>query len=169
MRYFAYGSNMLTERLCARVPSAKLLCRARLSGHELRWHKQGRDSSGKCDAFHTGRADAVVWGVLFSIRADEKSHLDAAESAGIGYREKRVVVESRGDLIEAFTYRAEPTHIDPALQPYKWYKAFVLAGASASALPGGYVAALEAQQAQVDPSDARANQAWRLLRFARRA
>lgn len=47
---FAYGSNMLTDRLRERVPSARPVAVARLAGHSLRWHKVSIDGSGKCDA-----------------------------------------------------------------------------------------------------------------------
>ena len=48
--YFAYGSNLHPERLRERVPSAESLGVARLEAHVLRFHKRGRDGSGKCDA-----------------------------------------------------------------------------------------------------------------------
>lgn len=51
--YFAYGSNMLTERLIARTPSARPVGTSLLPGHRLTFHKRGRDGSGKCDAFET--------------------------------------------------------------------------------------------------------------------
>ena len=49
MLYFAYGSNMLTERLKARVSSATPIGKANLSDHGLRFHKKSKDGSGKCD------------------------------------------------------------------------------------------------------------------------
>ena len=47
--YFAYGSNMSSVRLRARVNSAQPLGVARLPGHRLRWHMHSLDGSGKCD------------------------------------------------------------------------------------------------------------------------
>src|SRR5438128_1900656 len=49
MLYFAYGSNMLTQRLKARVPSASPKTVAVLFDHGLRFHKRSQDGSGKCD------------------------------------------------------------------------------------------------------------------------
>jgi gamma-glutamylcyclotransferase len=49
MLYFAYGSNMLTERLKARVPSTRPISPAILSDYDLRFHKRSTDKSGKCD------------------------------------------------------------------------------------------------------------------------
>ncbi len=95
VRYFAYGSNMLTARLRERVPSAAAIGIGRLVGHALRWDKRsGRDRSGKCDAEATGRQEDVVWGVLFELDPDEKLALDRAEGLGVGYLDKTVQVST---------------------------------------------------------------------------
>ena len=56
--YFAYGSNLLTCRLRQRTPSARVVDRAILRQHELRWHKAATDGSGKCDAVPVEKPDA---------------------------------------------------------------------------------------------------------------
>lgn len=91
MYYFAFGSNMLTSRLQARVPSATALGRAFLQEHRLAFHKQGIDGSAKCDAFRTGRPDDCLPGVLFQIDPDELFRLDRAE--GPGYERVLLAVE----------------------------------------------------------------------------
>lgn len=53
MKYFAYGSNMSLLRLWQRVPSAVRIGVFTLQGHQLRFHKLGKDGSGKCDAYQT--------------------------------------------------------------------------------------------------------------------
>ena len=67
MKYFAYGSNMLTERLTRRVPNARCLGVARVPGRRLAFHKQSVDKSGKCDLPKTGNNSDVAYGVLFDI------------------------------------------------------------------------------------------------------
>src|SRR4030081_95179 len=68
VRYFAYGSNMLTARLRERVPSAAAIGIGKLVAHALRWDKRSwQGGSGKCDAEATSRNDDVVWGVLFEL------------------------------------------------------------------------------------------------------
>ena len=144
-RYFAYGSNMSTARLRGRVPSARPLCRGRLLHHALRWHKLGRDGSGKCDVAYCGKSSTdVVWGVLFDIDWAEKRLLDTAEGLGIGYLEKNVTIASCDGDCAALTYQAKADMTAPSLRPHEWYKAHVLRGAREHGLPDHYVAALEA-------------------------
>ncbi|MGM0412630.1 MAG: gamma-glutamylcyclotransferase family protein, partial [Pseudomonadota bacterium] len=88
--YFAYGSNMLTARLRARVPSAHPVGRARLDNHALAWHMAGPDGSAKCDIVTT--PGTVVHGVLFRLDAGELPLLDAAEGLGHGYDRETVTV-----------------------------------------------------------------------------
>jgi len=139
---FSYGSNMLSRRIQARVPSARPLGVAVLRGHRLQWHKSGHDRSGKCDVVVTDDPADAVHGVLYQFLAAEKALLDAAEGLGAGYDEKEATVESANGPLAAWLYYATATDRD--LHPYSWYKALVLAGAREHALPDDYVAALEA-------------------------
>ncbi len=147
---------MSTPRLRARVPSARAVSLAWLTGHRLRFHKQGRDASGKCDAEYTGNAADVVHGVLFEIAAADKPALDGAEGTGQGYDEKPVVVRTDdGREVPAFTYLA--TRTDSRLKPYAWYKAHVLRGAREHGLPAHYVATIQAVEAVPDPDSSRSD------------
>ena len=158
-RYFAYGSNMSTERLRGRTPSARALGVGRLMHHTLRWHKLGRDGSGKCDVEPArishqvtkrlgekcglARPSDVVWGVLFAVSWAEKPALDAAEGLGIGYFEKEVRIVTDDGECRALTYHANPDRIDSTLRPRDWYKDYVVRGAREHGLPSHYVRALE--------------------------
>lgn len=139
---FTYGSNMYTVRIRKRVPSASPLGIGQLRGHTLRWHKRSNDRSGKCDAEATERETDVVWGVLFACRASEKSKLDQAEGLGRGYDEKEVEIITETGVRKASMYFA--TDKDPSLQPYHWYKDFVIKGAREYSLPQDYIDRLEA-------------------------
>jgi hypothetical protein len=161
VRYFAYGSNMLTDRLRERVPSAKAVGIGALPGHALRWDKRsGWDGSGKCDAEATSHKD-VVWGVLFEFDPQEKPLLDRAEAAGAGYLEKTVNVLTDDGPVTAVTYCA--TDKDPTLRPYHWYKALVIAGAREHGLPASYRSRLELVVTVSDPGAARAGSRRDLL------
>ena len=112
--YFAYGSNMLWQRIRARVPSARPLGGAILHGHRLAWHKSGRDGSGKCDVVPIAEAGHAVHGVLYEILAAEKPALDLAEGLGVDYDEKQVEVETRTGPVTAWVYLAMRTRPDRA-------------------------------------------------------
>ena len=141
--YFAYGSNMSTRRLVARVPSARAISVAMLRGHRLAFHKIGKDGSAKCDVASTGDPNDVVHGVVYAIPCSEKSTLDKIEGLGYGYAEKEVVVLSEsGEAFEAVTYYA--TNIDASLKPADWYLEHVLRGAREHGLPAEYIRKIEA-------------------------
>ena len=140
--YFAYGSNLSSERLRARAPSARARGRGRLPGHALRWHKIGRDCSGKCDIVPTS-APSVVWGVLYDVAWAEKPALDAAEGLGAGYFEKEVRIVTDDGACRALTYHANPDRTNPTLRPFDWYKDYVVRGAREHGLPADYLRELE--------------------------
>ncbi|MCP9917367.1 gamma-glutamylcyclotransferase [Cyanobium sp. ATX 6F1] len=146
---------MLVRRLRERVPSAMPLGRAVLRGYELRWHKRGKDGSGKCDVWATDRAEAQVHGVLFELAATEKPRLDHAEGLGVGYDDQVIEVTCNGHILQAQVYVATPTHIDPSIQPFSWYRALVLAGAREHRLPPAYIQGIEAVAAIHDPDPER--------------
>ena len=134
---------MSTERLRGRAPSACARGRGRLLHHTLRWHKPGRDGSGKCDIEPVDTPN-VVWGVLFDVAWDEKPALDTAEGLGTGYFEKEVrIVTDDGECL-ALTYHANPDRTDASLRPRDWYKDHVVRGAREHALPADYVRQIEA-------------------------
>ena len=154
IRYFAYGSNMSLRRLRARVPEAQPLGSAILHGHELRFHKRGRDGSGKCDAYCVNNETAYLMGVLFDIPLAGKDDLDRIEGLGAGYHEKTVsVLRENGSREVAVTYYA--TDIAENLLPYCWYKQHVLTGAMEFNFPKNYLASIEAVAMLADQDSGR--------------
>lgn len=137
MLYFAYGSNMSSRRLLARVPSARLVSTARLPGHDLRFHKRSPDGSGKCDAFETRDPKDRIHGVAFMISPEHGPILDHFEELDVGYRKKTVTLLTDEGEVDAFTYAA--IDIAEGLKPYDWYRDHVLRGAIEHGLPAAYV------------------------------
>lgn len=125
--YFAYGSNMLTERIQARCPSATPIGKGFLDNHGLEFSKAGSDNSGK--AAPTRKTGLRLLGTLFEIHEKEIVTLDHFEGAGFGYDREQVLIapHETATPIPAHTYFA--THRDSSLKPYNWYLALVLAGA----------------------------------------
>ncbi len=156
MRYFAYGSNMCTNRLKHTVPSATCLFVAKLCGHKLKFHKKSTDGSGKANAYKTAKQYDVVWGVVFEIDSKEKPKLDRREGLGKGYEGKDVnIIDLKGQEHSVFAYIASGSHINDELKPYGWYKTFVLAGAKQHSLPEEYIAAIASQEATRDTDKTR--------------
>jgi hypothetical protein len=140
MKYFAYGSNMLLERLRNRVSSAIVLGIARLSGYTLVWNKKGKDGSGKC-SIRISESHNFIWGVLYEIDFGEKPNLDRIEGLGHGYDEIMVELEFNGESLKASTYIG--TIFNQSLKPFHWYKDFVIQGAIQSRLPQNYISILQ--------------------------
>lgn len=151
VNYFAFGSNLSSARLLARIPRASKYCVATLDRHQLRWHKRGSDRSGKCDIVHSADPEHRVYGVVYRMSADEVLILDGHEGEGVGYRRRDIVVSGlHGGSIDAFAYFALQT--DKLLQPNHWYKEHVLRGAEEHGLPADYIDAIRAT-ASIDDHD----------------
>jgi len=146
--YFAYGSNMLSRRLLARVPSATAVGVGYTSDRRLTFDKVSTDGSGKCDIAPTQSPTDRVYGVLFEIPSAEKTRLDDAEGLGKGYREERVDIVTSFGTRQALAYVA--TAKEPTLRPYHWYKALVVAGATEHRLPDPYIEWLRTIESKQD-------------------
>ena len=163
MKYFAYGSNMLTSRLThrSRAPSAICCGIARLPGYIVRFHKVGIDGSGKCTLVETADEEVVAFGVLFEIADADRARLDRAEGVLSGsYVRRSVVVQVPGDrAVVAMTYIAGSRFVNPSVVPFDWYRNLVVAGAIEHGLPARYIEELSRVPAVFDPDAARSAQA----------
>lgn len=149
MKYFAYGSNMLTKWLRRRISSAKHLKTIRVPKYRLRFHKKSIDCSGKCNIIWTGSDRDVVHGVLYDVDDRQISCLDQYE--GRDYKRCKISVLLDQTKTEVSTYFAVKEKIDDALVPYGWYYKLVLSGAEQHGLPIDYIAGLRAVPFTHDP------------------
>ena len=168
--YFAYGSNMLTERLCAdkRCVSARALGVAYADGHKLEFSKLSKDGSGKGALVRSEGARA--YGVLFEIDDGDLRALDREEGRGYGYERKEDFVVRFADtaeLVTAKTYLA--TRHDPSLRPFDWYLALIVAAR-------GSMSSLNRLSRNCDPAPMTSTRSWtvtvasaRSLHWRRRA
>ncbi len=141
--YFAYGSNMLTERLRGRkrCPSARPVGMAVANDYRLYYFKESKDGSGKATLVKCRGERA--YGVLFKVSDKECAALDKAEDCGKGYdRIDDFEVFRDAEKINARTYLATKQALDTTLTPYDWYRALVLAGAIQHGLPDSYIETL---------------------------
>ena len=163
--YFAYGSNLHPQRLKRRAPSSQPHFPALLPGHQLRFHKRGRDGSGKCNVWRTDNPEDRVFGMLYRILTAEKPILDNIEGVGKGYRVESFPVHCLdGQQRQAsFYYVAEAEHIDDNLKPFSWYHEFVVSGARHHGLPADYIEHLSAVSARMDHDSERHHFHQRIL------
>ena len=132
--YFAYGSNMSSRRLSARVAGARALGRAHLDGWRLAFNKPGRDGSGKANLLET--LAGGTWGVLYEIPALEWSVLDGFEP---GYLRTRFRLLRDGRELEAQAYVFADPPRARAMRPSATYLAHLLEGAKEHELPTCHV------------------------------
>lgn len=134
IHYFAYGSNMLRERLLHR--EVILLDEGQpvqIVDHKLVFNKKSNDGSSKANLMLA--AGVTTWGVLFSVDPNSLAGLDAAEGAPGHYRSAPATVRTQHGDREAITYFAQPDKLlSVADHPWDWYLALIVAGAKA--IPG---------------------------------
>jgi len=162
MKYLAYGSNMHPIRLKQRTPSAKFYRVISLKGYKLRFHKIGKDGSGKCNIFFTNDVNDIIYGVLYEIDNCDIRYLDKAEGLGQGYIKKFLYIQEIKE--ELFFYSAQDEFIDNSLKPYSWYKALVLEGAKYFRLPSNYIKEIKKVVAMEDADLARIKDAEAILK-----
>lgn len=157
LRYAAYGSNLHPVRLTARLPSAELLGHSFVTGLSLRFDKRSRDGSAKCgiDAGSEG-----VYVAVFDVSERERAALNDIEGIGHGYEPLDVDVPGFG---HCFSYRATPSHVQPGLPAYDWYREYVLLGCLLHGFPEDYTAAVASKTVTHDPDSARRRQNWDVI------
>lgn len=149
--YFAYGSNMLPQRLVDRCPSAKVFGIASATHHYITFGLPGRDGSGKAAIIKTDDENDQVLGVLFEIDASELADLDEFE---IKYkRNDEFEVACDGQTLTAITYFVPKDKIEIGLLPKDWYRDICVAGAKLHGLDADYITELEALIVRKDPDN----------------
>lgn len=122
--YFAYGSNLWTPQMKSRCPSAEFIAAGVLRGWHAIYDKPSRDGSAKLNIRPS--ADGATPGVLYRMDDRESERLDEAEP---GYH--RVPVEVSETQAVTYTYDGAPAGVEP----YGWYQAMAMIGASEHGLP----------------------------------
>ncbi len=89
--------------------------------------------------------------------AEDRTLLDEIEGLGSGYDGIELDMPEYGTC---FSYIAQHAYLDDTLQPYDWYKAFVLAGARFHRFPRAYLEHIETTLAILDPDPKRGAGQW---------
>ncbi|XP_006832337.1 PREDICTED: gamma-glutamylcyclotransferase [Chrysochloris asiatica] len=149
--YFAYGSNLLTERIHLLNPSAAFCCVGRLQDFKLDFgNPQGKESP----TWHGGIATILqspgdeVWGVIWKLDKSNLSSLDKQEGVTSGiYDPIEVKVYTQGK--KEITCRSYQMKNYESVPPSPQYKTVICLGAKENALPLEYQKKLKA----IEPND----------------
>ncbi|KAG9283931.1 gamma-glutamylcyclotransferase-like [Astyanax mexicanus] len=143
--YFAYGSNLLKERLQLKNPSARVHCIARLQDYKLVFgnHKglaSDRWQGGVATIEHSPGDE--VWGVVWKINMADLESLDRQENVRLGaYSPVEVSVWTRGQELNCRTYIMNSCVYAP---PSPQYLKVIMMGAEQNGLPKDYQEKLKA-------------------------
>ncbi|MEQ2314712.1 hypothetical protein AMECASPLE_014971 [Ameca splendens] len=121
--YFAFGSNLLKERLQLMNPSAVFYATGRLKDYKLDfgvWEKNVET------AWHGGVATIEscpgeeVWGVVWTMSNENLSTLDSQEGVSLGkYSPLEVSIETDQGVMLCRTYQMNNFHACPPSPQYK--------------------------------------------------
>ncbi|KAM6974578.1 gamma-glutamylcyclotransferase a [Tautogolabrus adspersus] len=143
--YFAFGSNLLKERLKLANPSAVFCTTGRLKDYELNfglWQKHADNSWHGGVATILSHPGSEVWGVIWTLGDENITSLDKQEGVSLGqYSPLEVSVETDKGLMLCRTYQMNNFHPCP---PSPQYKEVVCLGAEQNGLPVEYMKRLEA-------------------------
>lgn len=151
--YFAYGSNLLCERIHINIPSAVRKEIGKLEGYRLDFGGPYSNMWGGCPATvvpHTGKR---VWGAIWEIENSYISNLDRQEGVHHNiYFPIDVCIETlSGSKVICRSYQLCTTPealrnreiLPKERQPSEVYMAVIIKGAIESALPSAYIEELK--------------------------
>uniref|UniRef100_A0A6Q2WQ19 Uncharacterized protein n=1 Tax=Esox lucius TaxID=8010 RepID=A0A6Q2WQ19_ESOLU len=143
--YFAYGSNLLRERLQVNNPSAVFVSTGSLKDWVITfgsWNKELNNSwHGGVATIEESKGD-VVWGVVWRMDKDNLITLDRQEGVGMGlYSPLNVTVNTDAGEVLCRTYKMNNFTAHLTSPPYKQV---VCLGAKQNGLPLDYIKKLEA-------------------------
>ncbi|XP_037548808.1 gamma-glutamylcyclotransferase a [Nematolebias whitei] len=145
--YFAFGSNLLKERLQLANPSATFFSIGRLKNYRLNFGLWAKNVE---TIWHGGAAtiefcpDSELWGVIWTLSDEDSSNLDSQEGVSSGiYSPLEVSVEMDKGTVLCRTYQMNNFHPCPPSPPYKQVMCM---GAEQNGLPEEYLMKLEAIQ-----------------------
>uniref|UniRef100_F1L1R1 gamma-glutamylcyclotransferase n=2 Tax=Ascaris suum TaxID=6253 RepID=F1L1R1_ASCSU len=138
-RYFAYGSNLLNERIHVQVKRAVFEGVGVLRGHKLVFYDHGQRWMGAVASIERSH-DEEVWGCIWRVENSFAAELDKQEN---GYHRLSVEVEMNGEPLICRTYQYSNPDRQLAL-PSPHYKHVIVSGAIEHSLPAGYIGKLKA-------------------------
>lgn len=141
--YFAYGSNLYTDRKEERTGRIREAKPAHLDGYRFAFNKRGSDNTGKANIVPDSAGG--VWGIIYRCSPSALDKMDRYEGVCTGdYQRRSVRVRlDCGDEVEAITYVAGDRFVDDSLEPSDEYGEMILRGARDHGLPDTYIKTIE--------------------------
>ncbi len=128
MKYFAYGSNMDSQRMNKRHVSFSQRVHAVLKGYTLAFNKVASDDPREGKANIVPKIDGIVEGVLYEIPESDLPKLNIHEGFPRHYYHKTVTVQTDSDAsFNSLTYVAQPDKIREGLKPTREYLGHLIA------------------------------------------
>jgi gamma-glutamylcyclotransferase (GGCT)/AIG2-like uncharacterized protein YtfP len=141
--YFAYGSNLDTDRKQGRTGAIRETHIAKLSGYRLAFNK--RSDRYRACANLLANPTEEVHGVIYRCTPEALDEMDEHEGVASGhYRRETVQVQTiDGQTLHAITYVANSQYIIPERLPSDEYLDHILRGARAHRLSTSVIQAIE--------------------------
>jgi gamma-glutamylcyclotransferase (GGCT)/AIG2-like uncharacterized protein YtfP len=127
--YFAYGSNMNSERVIDRKMQFVNTLAGRLVDYELVFNKRSVKYPGAGAANVEPKSGAITEGVLYELSGpDEILKMDPFEGYPLRYRREIHLLETKSGSVKAWVYIANHQFLGDNLKPARWYLKHLLAG-----------------------------------------
>ena len=133
--YFAYGSNMLTERILDRLGTVEQVGIGLLPNYQLVFNRLGSYSPGGVASVIPSQGRSV-YGVIWKLNNKQLTMLDEIEDPAAYSRESVSVEMNDGSSVDCLTYIAYSQGYHP---PTKNYLSYLIRGAEEHDLPSKYV------------------------------
>ncbi|KAK3757969.1 hypothetical protein RRG08_058283 [Elysia crispata] len=153
-KYFAYGSNLLRERILINNPSAKFYGIGKLNGYTIAFDSPEGVSTdrwfGGGATIHKVNSPSHVYGVIWDIHNSDLESLDRQESVYnalqvdvevISQSQPEITEQTSAEVVQCRTYQMFKGKGNTLPSPY--YKKVILMGARQNGLPEDYIRFVE--------------------------
>lgn len=127
--YFAYGSNMNSDRVRQREMSFESAGPGHLFGYSLRFNKRSVKYPGAAAANVVASAKGVTEGVVYRlVEPVQIEMMDPYEGYPVRYRRTALPIITKAGNVDAWVYIANEDHVAEGLAPARWYLNHLLEG-----------------------------------------
>jgi len=138
MLYFSYGSFLDSRTLKRHCPNAKFVSKAVLPNFKVQFNFYSKNYGGGVTGVEPAPGK-LARGVVYDVPPEEMGYLDAVEAVpeGLYYRQRVLVIDEEGGLLQADTYRT--TDPKGPFKPTRKYLQLMINGAKEHGLDPEYI------------------------------